>query len=220
MPVAAADDRDFKPAAYERPDAQDIGAETRRVLSDQRFAPRWSFWDWLREKMSGGYTPQPGAGFVTFLGWVLLILCALAILALLGLVVWAIIVTWQGRARKPIRGAAQSHADLVRTASFDRLFEMMRSAVARGDYSEAAGLMMIALLRSLSNRKIVHLHDSKTNGDYVREYPVELHSRDLFRRFVLAFDATVYGRRACGHGDYQTLNTLFHRIRSDAVKKQ
>lgn len=220
MPVDAADKRDFKPAAYERPDAQTIRAETRRVLSDPRFAPRWSFWDWLGEKMGGGYTPRPAPGFVTFLGWVLRILGALAILAILALVVWAILVAWQGWARRPARGAARSHADVVRTASLDKLFEMMRRAVARGDYSEAASLMMIALLRWLSNRKIVHLHDSKTNGDYVREYPVELQSRDLFRRFVLAFDATVYGGRACGHQDYQTLDTLFHGIRSDADKKQ
>ena len=220
MPVAGADSRDFKPAAYKRPDSQTIRAETHRILSDRRFAPRWSFGEWLRSKIGDWRIPYLGSGFARVLGWALLILCALVILAVLALVAWAILTAWRGRAGKPARGAEPSHADVVRDASFDKLLEMMRRAAASGDYSKAASLAMLALLRWLSDRKIVHLHDSKTNGDYVREYPVELYSRDLFHRFVLAFDATVYGHRACGQQDYQTLSTLFHQIRSDAGKKQ
>lgn len=220
MPVAAADNRDFKPAAYQRPDAETISAETRRILSDPQLSPRWSFGQWLLSKISDWNIPYLGSGFAGVLSWIVLIFCGLVVLGLLALLGWTIYVLWQGRARRPDRGGARSHADVVRAASFDKLFEMMRRAVASGDYAEAASLMMIALLRWLSDRKIVRLHDSKTNGDYVREYPGELHNRDLFRRFVLAFDATVYGHRACGHGDYQALDTLFRRIRSDAGKEQ
>lgn len=79
--------------------------------------------------------------------------------------------------------------------------------------------MMGALLRRLDEIGALRFHESKTNGDYVKEYIPDFTERKDFERFVLAFDTTVYGGGTCRRQTYQNLNEIFEQICNNAAKK-
>ncbi|NQT20660.1 MAG: DUF4129 domain-containing protein, partial [Planctomycetes bacterium] len=82
------------------------------------------------------------------------------------------------------------------------------------------GLMMVALLRWLERADVLRFHQSKTNGDYVREYPQQGPGGGDFRKFALDFDAAVYGGALCDRRSYEHMNIIFERIISDVRKRQ
>ena len=96
----------------------------------------------------------------------------------------------------------------------------MRAAAEKGDYGLALRLMMASLLRWLADRNVLRLHEGKTNGDYVREYSPQRDSRNLFRKFVIAFDTLTYGRRACGGRELAALSSAFKKLRADVQREQ
>ena len=95
---------------------------------------------------------------------------------------------------------------------------MAQELAANNSFHEAISMMMAALLRLLDSMKIIRFHDSKTNGDYIKECPSDYSCRDEFRRFVLIFEQTIYGGFHSSLSTYQQLNSLMEHIRN-SVKK-
>ena len=96
----------------------------------------------------------------------------------------------------------------------------MRRAAEKGDYAQALRAMMATQLRWLSDRGVIRLHASKTNGDYLREFSRQRESRNLFRKFVIAFDAVTYGRAPCEARTYANFDSAFNKLRNDVQREQ
>lgn len=215
----AAGARPASPRQYERADAQTIRSEAREILKHSRFKQTETLWQrfkrWLWEKLGNWRLPGSplGRGVVAVLFWGLVGLCILAIAAVLALLIWTIIFTARDRqgGRRGRKGAVPqfSREDL---ASYEELRARMAQLAGQGAFREAIGLMIRALLRYLERAGTVRFDQSKTNGDYVREYSPARPGRDEFRRFVLAFDNTIYGRAASGPDDYRQMLTMFERV--------
>jgi hypothetical protein len=86
-------------------------------------------------------------------------------------------------------------------------------------FRQAISVMMLVLLRGLDRAGTLRFHRSKTNGDYVGEYPAGVPGRDEFRRFSLSFDVLVYGCAPCEQETYQRMRSLFEQVRDDARKE-
>ena len=207
-------------ARYERPEPDVIRAETRRILSDPNLAPRRSLWEWLREKLSGWRLPRGSGVLVRILLWGLVIWCVLTLAAILAHLVWTLVIMLRGPRGGSPGGAGQPHFRIEHTLSYDQLCKRMRGLAEEGRFAEAVGVMMIAVVRWLELKAIVHFHQSKTNGDYVGEYPGARPSRGAFSRFVGAFDSMVYGGEACGEEGYVRMNGIFDRIREHVAQEQ
>ncbi len=207
--------------AFERAEAKVIRARIDKILADPRFAPRKTFYQWLREKLSG----WAGLGFHLSRGWtraligVLTIWCVLALLAILGHFIWTLAVTFGGGGR---RGAAAvgAVAEPAPDLSYDELIREMRRRAQQGDHRRAIGLMMIALLRWLDDCGALRFHRSKTNRDYLDEYSAGFTGRDAFTDFVRAFDVVIYGGGSCDRDTFQGMQAGFDRVRTDGRKKQ
>lgn len=77
---------------------------------------------------------------------------------------------------------------------------------AAGNFTDAAHLLLAALLLAFAERGEVRLHASKTAGDYARE----LRRRGSpahggFRAFSRVYDRAIYGAGVVGPDDYATL---------------
>jgi hypothetical protein len=70
-------------------------------------------------------------------------------------------------------------------------------------------VLMVLLLKRLHAASVVRFHESKTNGDYVFEFPRSRAERAEFRQFVGLFDGTIYGAAECDQGLYRRMKILF-----------
>ena len=80
---------------------------------------------------------------------------------------------------------------------------------AKGDFTQAAHALYIALLDALARRDQVRLHPAKTIGDYLRE----LRSRSSallppVRDFARLYELVAYGFRECDAERYRRLHAL------------
>lgn len=77
---------------------------------------------------------------------------------------------------------------------------------ARGSFTDAAHALLAALLASFAARGELHLHSSKTAGDYSRELARRgsRASRD-FDRFRRRYDGVIYGEGTCSAIQYKSL---------------
>lgn len=196
--------------AYDRPDAQTIRQTAQEILAGAEFQEDKSALSFRRllEKIAeaiGAILPTlravgpiVGAFFV-----VVLIAGLLLMLALLGLLIFRLFATWRRGVNVSPQEAAP-HFRSLRTRSYEQLCQMMRELTAQGKVRQAVGVLMAALLCWLDARKIVQWDDSKTHGDYVREFALP-GARPDFRRFVGAVESRVYAGLACSRDDVETL---------------
>jgi hypothetical protein len=216
LPAAAEEPAAARPPIG-RPDAESVRAETHEILSDPRFAPRRTFLQWLAEQLGhiGTWGFDVGSGWRRAVVWVILFWGLLTIAAILGHIGWTLVVTMRGGGSGrgfSLLGPRRRDAEKV---TFEEILRQMQQLAARGAYRQALGMMMLALVRQLEAADLLRFHRSKTNGDYVREYPAARAGRQGFRRFVLAFDALVYGGRPCAQGSYRRMHAEFQRILED-----
>lgn len=205
---------------FERADVDTIRMHTRQILSEPNLAPRETFWQWLKEKFSKWEKPDlhMGSGWATLIWSVLVIWAVLTLVAILIHAIWTIrVLIWPGALRRNATGAQSSGT--VKVTSFEELSGMARALAEKGAFFEAISVMMVAMLRLLDSIGIVHFHESKTNGDYVREYPSDLTSWNEFKTFVLIFEQTVYGRFHCDRQTYGQMNSLMEQICIDVSQK-
>jgi hypothetical protein len=204
---------------YVRPDPAAVHSELQDILSDSRFAPRQTLWQWLSKKLMNWQPPDMNlpSWLARALVWALLIWCILALLAILAHLVWTLGILF-GWGAYPGGGSTTGRtlAERLRHRSLEDLSTMMQELAERGEYREALGVMMIALLRWLDRAGAVRFHESKTNGEYVMEYSPDRRERDDFNRFVISFEGTIYGGRDCEAERYLSMCNLFERIRANA----
>lgn len=212
------------PPRFERPDPETIRAETKEILSHRRFATRRSplqkFRQWLAEKLSRLNLPSLGlgGGVGRVVWWIIIIWCVLTLVAIIGHMVWTLATFLRGT-RSSRLGLKRPHFERLQERSFKELAEMMRELARQGKFREAIGVMMIALVRWLDGADVLRFHQSKTNGDYVREYPAARAGRGEFRRFTLAFDGTIYGGSKCDSNEYRRMNDMFEQVLDHAGQK-
>jgi hypothetical protein len=203
-------------AGFERPDPGTIREEAREILSQRRFSPRVSllqrFMEWLREKLSWLKLPASGdASLAAVIFWVLVGVGAVVLVILVAFGVRWLVLYLRGERGKGFHAGPVRFERAV-DRSFASLCRRMRELAGRGRYRDAVGVMMAALLRRLDEAELVAFHDSKTNGDYVVEFPAHRPGHSEFHRFALAFDGTIYGGSSCDEGTYHQMNDLFERV--------
>lgn len=203
-------------ARFVRPDPETIHHEIDKILDDPRFAQRVSPFKrlkvWLNDLLSelrlGGRTI-----------WIIVIVWG-------GLALVAVIVHIAYHARLALRKPRHKASGLefddferLKDKPYAELLAIMRRRAAKGRFREAIGVMMLALLRWLDDEELVMFHQSKTNGDYVREYRPSNAGRGEFGRFAVAFDGAVYGRSTCDRRTYDDMNELFEQVRQHAGER-
>jgi len=209
---------------YGRADSKTIHQTVGEVLARPEFAKPLSFWqrflDWLKELIDGLPAPnldfgwEPGWG--RFLFWFITIWCALTLAAILGHVGWRVVsLVRERRAAPGVPGTFPRFAALA--ARPDEELEALRTRlVAEGKFREATSVMMVLLLKRFHAASVLRFHESKTNGDYVFEFPRSRTERAEFRQFVGLFDGTIYGAAECDRGLYQRMESLYEACLSHA----
>lgn len=204
---------------FDRADVGTIRAYTHEILSDPDFAPETTFWQWLMGKFSKWRGPKLnlGPGWTAFLLWLLFIWCVLTLVAILIHLVWTVcLLVWSNRGSKTVPNGSGGSK---KGASFEELYRMTRELAEKGAFSEAISMMIAALLRWLDYKKVVRFHESKTNGDYIREYPSGYVEQNEFRAFVVMFEKTVYGGLRGNDRTYEQMNSLMEHIRSCVIQR-
>jgi hypothetical protein len=205
--------------AFDRADGETIRQAARDILAQPRFHRQPSFWEWLLDKLGDWRLPgldlDWGPGWGQFLMWFIILWCVLTLVAILIHFAWTLAVLLRGRreAADAARGKLPHFARLVGLSEAE--LEAMRERLLReGHWREAISVLMVLLLKRLDAGGVVRFHESKTNGDYVREFPPVRGGRDAFRRFVREFDATVYRGVPCDRRTYEHMGALFEACAS------
>jgi hypothetical protein len=215
-------DKIIRPEAwqFERADVDTIRMHTRQILSEPDLAPRKTFWQWLTEKFSKWDKPdlRVGSGWSKLIWSIFVVWAILTLVAILIHALWTVrVLIWPGGPHDNATVAPGSES--VKITSFEELYEMARTLAEKEAFCEAISVMMVAMLRLLDSIGIVRFHESKTNGDYIREYPPSLISRNEFKKFVLTFEQVVYGRFNCDRQTYWQMNSLMEHIHNGVSQK-
>ncbi|MHC4518814.1 MAG: DUF4129 domain-containing protein [Planctomycetota bacterium] len=213
---AAGTVREVPERPYRRAEAETIRGLTNEIVSSPEFTPRKTFGQWLNEKLRKWDGPHlglsSGVGRVVFS--VFTIWCVLALLAILAHLGWTI---WLGaRPSGTQRGAVAGGGGPGREiASAEELWGRSEELAGSGAYREAMGVLLLALLRQLETRNVVSFHNSKTNGEYVAEYPGDVPGRRAFGEFVGAFERSIYGGLPVARKTYEGMTSAAERITHD-----
>ena len=194
------------------------------MLARPEFTKPTSLWerflDWLGSLLHRIPSPDLDLGWTSgwgrFLFWFIAIWCGLTLVAVLVHLGWRL--TTLARERRASPGAAGSlpRFAALATRSDEELQALRERLVAEGKFRDATSVMMVLLLRRFHATHLVRLHESKTNGDYVFEFPRSRAERAEFRQFVGLFDGTVYGAAECDRDLYRRMETLYEACLSHA----
>jgi hypothetical protein len=175
-------------------DESTIADTVEAVFSARQFNPPRSIWWWTDYLPRLRIDPQFARPFLIAL------VVAIALLA----IAWWAYRRWLERRYGPIvHGAAD-----MRARPRDPWTAAQEFAAA-GSFSLAAHALHFAMLEAIARREQVHLHPSKTIGDYLRELRVR--SSGLLpavREFARAYELIAYGARGCDRDDYTRLQAL------------
>jgi hypothetical protein len=189
-----------------------------KILSDPRFATHKTFWQWLKEKLARWEGPRLSQRVKEIILWVVLAWCLLTLLAILthlGWTIWLLVRPQRSSAGAALPAGSESYEN----ASFEQLWEHAAELARAGSFRAATGVLLVALLRRLDTLKVLHFHKSKTNGEYLREYPSRHAGRHPFAQFVAAFERSIYGGSEVAGPTYDTMSTLAKQVLSDASQK-
>ena len=206
------------PADYTRADAQAIRTHVQDILSDPRFASHKSIWLWLGEKLGRWGVPHLSPGVKKVILWLVLIWCILTLIAILAHLGWTIWLLVRAPHASPEAELALGSENYDH-ASFEQLWERSAELARTGAFRAATGVLLLALLRRLDALKVLRFHKSKTNGEYLREYPSQLVGRREFGQFVAAFERTIYGGADVAGSAYDSMTTLAKQVLRDVCEK-
>ena len=200
-------------AQYERPDAETIKIDTRQILSDLRFSPRKTFWQWLSEKLGRWKGPRLnlGPGWAKLILWAVFFWCILTLAAILIHLIWTILILISSRTSSSRVRRHIGH-ESIGGKSFKELCKIAQELAGKHAFREATGTLMLALLRWLDSGSLIRFHESKTNGDYINEYPTNHPGCKDFKKFVNVFEHTIYGGLQVDEQVYSQMNFLLGHI--------
>lgn len=151
-------------------------------------------WLWFR----GLASTDPG------MYWTSVIVLTLILVAVLARVAWII----RERQVRAARLAAESGGGAGITVHRDPWIVAQQEA-ARGNFTDAAHALYLALLEALARRGQLRLHPAKTIGDYVRELRGKSSSFfERFREFARSYERVVYGLGTCDRERFERLREL------------
>ncbi len=132
-----------------------------------------------------------------------LVFFALLVLLGVGTVFWLIrnLVTWRAENKEPadLTGdgpsseAPAAAAPRVVETDVQRLLTRAKKRAAEGNFSDASSDLHAALLRHLDHHGLLHLHSSKTNGDYVRSLRSQPEWREALRGSARVVERIQFG---------------------------
>ncbi len=206
---------------YDRADAGTIKALTDQILSTKDYFPQKTFGQWLMEKISSWRISRLNLshGWVAVVCWILLIWCILTLVAILIHFIWTIFKLIRPNIYIPVIESSVSDG-AIKITSFAQLHRMAQELAAKGAFREAISTMTAALLHWLDSMNIVSFHESKTNGEYIREYPTDYSGLNEFRRFILMSEQTLYGSFSGDRQIYHNMNSLMECIRNCVTNKE
>ena len=216
---------------YSRADADEIRSNAREILSSDRFEQVEAsekekkpslldrFLMWVIEKIGSllgrGIAAMSG---LHLLGKVLMIGLIVLFTLLVGYIIWSIAKNFRPRGGSIWKGGVPHFKD-VRGKTYDEICKLMRQLYDEGKFREAIGMMMLAMIRWLEKKDLVQIDESKTNGDYVREYPPLAPGSIEFKGFARQFDRVIYAGIICQNDDYNQMNNIFEKIQEDVSKR-
>jgi len=206
------------PAVYARADTETIRAQMEKILADPYYAPRKTFGQWLREKLLRWDGPHLPKWLTSFLYHAVLLWCILTLLAIFAHLAWTIWLLVRPQQDSPAAALSGGPED-YETASCEQIWERSAELARNGAFRDASGVLLLALLRRLDSLKVLHFHKSKTNGEYVREYPSQRAGRREFGQFIAAFERHIYGGSDVGRPAYDTMTTLAQQVLGNASEK-
>ena len=206
-------------ANYPRTDVDTIRTCTQEIVAHPRFAPRMTVRQWLIEKLGRWDAPDMDLpeGVGTFLSTVITIWCLLTLVAILAHFVWTIWL-FARPARTRTGDGLGGGSEAQEITSPDELWLYSQRLAQTGAYRGAVGVLLVALLRRLEAMKVLSFHKSKTNGEYVREFPAQRAGRQEFAQFVMTFERSIYGGLDIRGQTYDAMNSLARRVIDDVSK--
>jgi hypothetical protein len=161
---------------------------------------------WLLEQLRAFLTWLQPEALPAPVFWTVLTVATIALLAVLArwLYGW-----WRARRRGTLAG-------LERLAGAGRPvdgWQLARRHAAGGDYTAAAHALYAGILQLIAGRGELHLHESKTIGDYARELSLRSsHVLSRFREFARTYEVVIYGLGTCDRERFERLLGMADRI--------
>ena len=201
-------------SAYERPETAQIRRHMRDILADKHYTPKKNFIQHLEDFFFRweGKSLNIRSSVGRFLLWVFVIWSVLTLIAILIHFIWTIMV--MARSGGAGYGVSKSAVPQVHEKSPGELFALAQHMVKTGNYHEAIQLLMLATLKRLDARGVLRFHASKTNGDYLRDFPRESEQYGDFKTCVDIFERSIYGRLIPAQTAYHQLVSLVQRFES------
>ena len=172
----------------------DYARSLRESLFARFLALLYRLWLWFR----GLARTDPG------MYWASVIVLTLILVAVVARVAWII----RARQVRAARLAAEAGGRPGAVALRDPWIVAQQEA-ARGNFTDAAHALYLALLEALARRGQLRLHPAKTIGDYVRELRGKSSGFfDRFREFSRSYEWVVYGLGTCDRERFERLREL------------
>lgn len=205
---------DLEGWALERPDAQTVHRQMQDLLSDETYQPRRSLLQSLKDFLFGWdpEMPEISSALGRLLLWGLLIWCIITLLAILAHFIWTILVMAPGG--KAFKAAADPAVPELTDKSAEQLYALAQRMAQEGNYTQALTCLLLAVLKTLDARGILRFHASKTNGDYVRDFPREYQQYTEFKMMVDLFERSVYGRVLSAQAAFERMTLLARNLQT------
>ena len=190
-----------------------VRSTTREILVDPRFAPKASFWQWLAAQLQRFELPSSGLGGTSgkVLWWSILVWSVLTLFAIVAHIAWTLRGSFGSRRTLPVALAGG-----LPHLTAQQLRERAQTLATEGNYPEAVRMLLVGLLQTLDDGRVVRLGEGKTNGDYAREIPFGHPAREPFRLVLSSFDRGSYGGSSCTQDDFLRATRLVEEIARDA----
>lgn len=196
---------------------QRIRVELDNILNDPELQAQITWGQWLKEQLDSFEPPNLNlpsfwsqALLWLFIGW-----CSLALIAIIGHIGWSFWTTMRMSEPNSFNEGFLSQ-DPVEAFSYEQLRSKAKDLADKGLFVDAAKSLLNALLARLNQVGFIRYHQSKTNGDYVREYPRSQSSVLELKDFMSTFDNSIYGGRDINENTYQHLWRLLEAIIDNA----
>jgi hypothetical protein len=140
-------------------------------------------------------------------GWILKLGIGILLLIGLGRIVYDLTLRYAPSAVRRKRSGMDAGTDWWSTA---------QELASRDDFTGASHALYLSLVTSGARQGLVSLHESKTTGDYLREFHRKPNAVDFSRlaEFTRQYETVIYGIGTCDGNRFAMLNTLAGTILS------